>query len=1233
MFAWEMNQSSRGQAVAERLRPTTEPPCRRDLSSSTAHVERPLLSAIIQTFNDHKRGQPQQLVLRLKLMPMPIEIIVNDDSRNGPAEWLPMLTGPNDFYVASPNVHELRAYDRLARMARGEFLVLLQGDFCLPSTAAWMLDAMMLFRQLPMLGLLGGNLGFREEIKHGQTPAEQREIGWGRSKYKPIRHLHNATPFQWVHGVNIGPLFVRRDTFHVVGGFDESFSCPGEPGIGLDVELSLRVWELGKGVGVYYSGVSNGLYGRKTQHAPARRRNEVLNQARCEPLWRRLNASVSSRVMTANAQLTQLSETRAGELRTTLLRKGIYGPGVTSHCAVMDPRWMAALQGRSSRVGCTNMTNFSAPDATRQGNDWQLCLDDWEPAQSCLAFSVGIGNAWQFDDALATQLGCEVHSFDPTQELLAAHKAHHVPGVQFHYVGLGRMQANAYGQKGRDAQMMHLPEMMRRWAGKRTIDVLKLDCEGCEWGVLNLLAFEYPSLLRRVRLLLVELHVSTVLQMRKGRELRVLMNHVFRDHGFRTYRHRTNLGKVRDRMRVLPELAEAGLDPEPCCYELHLMRENATDVPNSDPWSIDVPKPASEPSLASIRARDLQVLATYDRNHGTHHVERMQRLRAKVKSGSSGSRRLSSEAGDSESDEQAEERATEASTTPRRLRQADHGRVRSVLVVGASRGIGLAAATLWARRNVTVHATYRGKAPPSALVALASHGARVHLHALDVLDPQQLSAVVDQLSQDIEGLDVLLYSAGVNQGNASVQHAVNAEAPFAVLNAVLPALLRGSRRVLGLLTSSAGTSSWLANRVIGTRLEIYGRSKLAANAQFRKFEPTWRARGVTAVALHPGHVATDMNDGVGRIGVEESALGLLSVLEALSPRAAGSFVDWQGSLLAWDTGKAVRGGLRQIVPAALASSADTWRVLEGPTSAALLAQCADPVSALASGEVAAIVLRGQLNDAAVRSISEQLLSPGLAPHWTSANRSHRSVSFASLGSRLNHHLSNPSRRDYSKGPADFAESASRYEAMFGAHGLHAPVEALHGALREVAAGRRFATGRDMTSNRSFAGGVFRRNFNGGSFPLHFDSLRHSSRFYTDRKCNERRRTPSSARRLAAQHFPDMHRFDTQFSALLLLQRPEGEGEGEVTVFDAHWSELLHDCSFTAKPTVYNVHVDHYEPSFLSRWRRATIDVRPGDVYLFNSNRLHMVGQVHSEKHRLSLGSFVGVSAQDMRVWS
>ena len=46
---------------------------------------------------------------------------MNDDFHGAQREtWVPLLTGANEFYVSSPNLHEVRTYNRLAQMARGE---------------------------------------------------------------------------------------------------------------------------------------------------------------------------------------------------------------------------------------------------------------------------------------------------------------------------------------------------------------------------------------------------------------------------------------------------------------------------------------------------------------------------------------------------------------------------------------------------------------------------------------------------------------------------------------------------------------------------------------------------------------------------------------------------------------------------------------------------------------------------------------------------------------------------------------------------------------------------------------------------------------------------------------------------------------------------------------------------------------------------------------------------------
>ena len=116
----------------------------------------------------------------------------------------------------------------------------------------------------------------------------------------------------FVDWVNILPLLVRRFAYLRAGGFDEAFSCAGEPGIQLDTELSLQMWRRGYQVGLWYSGVSNGVGGRKTRKNPAQKRvrlrNDEINGRRCKRLMRDHNAAT---VALANTQLRDARDATA----------------------------------------------------------------------------------------------------------------------------------------------------------------------------------------------------------------------------------------------------------------------------------------------------------------------------------------------------------------------------------------------------------------------------------------------------------------------------------------------------------------------------------------------------------------------------------------------------------------------------------------------------------------------------------------------------------------------------------------------------------------------------------------------------------------------------------------------------------------------------------------------------------------------------------------------------------
>ena len=92
----------------------------------------------------------------------------------------------------------------------------------------------------------------------------------------------------------------------------------GEPGIQLDTELSLQMWRHGYKVGLWYSGVSNGVGGRKTRtnrhQKRARVRNDAVNSERCTRLMEDHDASLVTTANSALARLRDSSETRRRHL-------------------------------------------------------------------------------------------------------------------------------------------------------------------------------------------------------------------------------------------------------------------------------------------------------------------------------------------------------------------------------------------------------------------------------------------------------------------------------------------------------------------------------------------------------------------------------------------------------------------------------------------------------------------------------------------------------------------------------------------------------------------------------------------------------------------------------------------------------------------------------------------------------------------------------------------------------
>ncbi len=215
----------------------------------------------------------------------------------------------------------------------------------------------------------------------------------------------------------------------------------------------------------------------------------------------------------------------------------------------------------------------------------------------------------------------------------------------------------------------------------------------------------------------------------------------------------------------------------------------------------------------------------------------------------------------------------------------------TVLIIGASRGIGLELARQYYDEDWTVHATVRD---PSADSLPATFRDRATLHSLEVTDRSHLNALAAALSET--AFDVLIHNAGVfGKGMAREDVlAINAEAPIRTAEKLLPCVLQSDEKKLVLVTSQMGSRGGKTGS-----LGVYGDSKAALNDAFRECEPVWREKGATSIVLHPGWVRTDMGGPNASVSVGDSASGIRKVIAALTPEQSGQFLTWQGREHPW----------------------------------------------------------------------------------------------------------------------------------------------------------------------------------------------------------------------------------------------------------------------------------------------------------------------------------------------
>jgi NAD(P)-dependent dehydrogenase (short-subunit alcohol dehydrogenase family) len=229
---------------------------------------------------------------------------------------------------------------------------------------------------------------------------------------------------------------------------------------------------------------------------------------------------------------------------------------------------------------------------------------------------------------------------------------------------------------------------------------------------------------------------------------------------------------------------------------------------------------------------------------------------------------------------------------------------RTILLIAASRGLGLAMAEDFLKKGWNVVGTVRAGSGRTKLHDLADRFQdRLEVETLDICEQSQVEALRQRLSSRI--FDMLFVNAGtttheemVTIGDVTTDEFVrvmvtNALCPMRVVDSLQD--LVSAEGLVGVMSSGQGS---VANNVTGMR-DVYRCSKAALNQLMRSYAARQTETSRAMVLMAPGWVRTELGGSDAPLSIEDSVPNLVNVLLRKQGTAGLEYLDYLGRTVPW----------------------------------------------------------------------------------------------------------------------------------------------------------------------------------------------------------------------------------------------------------------------------------------------------------------------------------------------